>query len=73
MMSDEARSFAGAQFYFRSDCIVFARGASALALLLHEAVESLDIDLDSLIAQHVLRQIEWKTVSVVEPKGDLAG
>ncbi len=39
MVSDEARGGTGAEFYFRGDRVVLARGTSALALLFHQAVE----------------------------------
>ena len=48
MVSDEARAGAGVELYFRSDGIVLARGASALALLFHEAVEFRDVDFNSV-------------------------
>ena len=51
MVSDEARGRTGAEFYFRGDRVVLARGASALALLFHQAVELCDVDLDSIVAQ----------------------
>ena len=73
MVSDEARGGAGVEFYFGGNRVVLARGASALALLFHQAVEARDIDLDSVVAQYVLGQIERKSVRVVEPEGDLAG
>src|SRR5260370_11275651 len=44
MMSDEARSRTRTEFYFWGDRVVLARGASALALLFHQAVKLRDID-----------------------------
>src|ERR1700687_2733205 len=73
MVSDEARSRTRTEFYFWGDRIVLTRGASALALLFHQAVELHYVDLDSVAAQNVLRQIERKAVRVVELESDFAG
>ena len=73
MVSDEARSRTRTEFYFWGDRIVLTRGASALALLFHQAVKLHYIDLDSVAAQNVLRQIERKAVRVVELESDFAG
>src|SRR5258708_18212951 len=73
MVSDEARSRTRTEFYFWGDRIVLTRGASALALLFHQAVKLHYVDLDSVAAQDVLRQIERKAVRVVELESDFAG
>ena len=51
----------------------FARFAPACALLLHEFFEARLIDNYVLAAKNVLGKIQWKTVGVVEAKGDFAG
>src|SRR5207302_979155 len=56
-----------------SDGVILARGASAFFLLFHQAVETWNVNFNCLIAEHVLRQIQRKSVGVVESEGDLAG
>ncbi len=73
MVADEAGCGARAEIDLRRGRVVFARGASALFLLFHQAVEARDVDIDGVIAQDVLGQIERKSVSVVQLERDLAG
>ncbi len=73
VIADESRRSAGAETDLRRSGVILAGGASALALLVHQAVEPGDIDADRpSIAQHVLGQIERKAVGVVELEGELA-
>ena len=72
VVADEARRGACAETDLRRDGVIFARGASALLLLVHQAVEAGDIDVDRMIAQHVLGQIEREAVGVVELERDFA-
>jgi hypothetical protein len=46
--------------------------APAAALLFHEALEAGLIDRYFFAAKNVLGEIEWKSVRIVEPEGDLA-
>ena len=73
MVSDEARGGTGAEFYFRGDRVVFARSASALALLFHQAVKLRDVDFDAIVSQHVFCEIERKPVGIVELEGNVTG
>src|SRR5258708_23856893 len=76
MVSDEARSCTRTEFYFWGDRVVLARGASALALLFHQSVESRNIHFHLIISQegatHVLRQVDWETVGIVKRERELA-
>ncbi len=73
VVADEARRGARAETDLRRDRVIFARGASAFFLLVHQAVEARDVDVNRMIAQHVLGQIERKSVGVVQLERDLAG
>ena len=46
VVADEARRGAGAETELRRNGVILARGASALLLLVHQAVEAGDIDVD---------------------------
>ena len=72
MIADESRRSARAETDLRRSSVILAGGASALLLLVHQAVEARDVHADRVIAQHVLGQIERKAVGVVELEGDLA-
>ena len=54
VVADEARRSARAETDLRRDRVVFARGASALALLVHQAAEAGDVDVD-----RSLRSTSW--------------
>src|SRR6516165_456620 len=45
--------------------LVSACGARPFALLLHQAVEFVNFNLDAVIAQNVLSQIKWEPIGVV--------
>src|SRR6266446_9745142 len=51
LMVDEARRNARPQSDFRRDRLIFARRPSPLALLLHEALEPGDIDINALLSK----------------------
>ncbi len=66
VIADEARRGARAETDLRCDGVILARRASALFLLVHQAVEAREVHVDRMIAQHVLGQVERKAVGVVE-------
>src|SRR5208282_758167 len=74
MVPDEARGGSRGDLDLRcTSRIVFARSAAALALLIHQAVELRRVDLDRVVAQHVLGEIEREAIGVVELESDFAG
>ena len=72
-MADESRRRPAGKAYLGRDRVILARGASTFALLLHQTVEGRDIDVNPIVAQHVLGQVERESVGVVEFERDLAG
>src|SRR5208282_1808394 len=66
MVSDEARGGTGAEFYFRNDRVVLARGTSALALLFHETLVSLKVDTQLTLVCFLLDQIERQAISIYQ-------
>src|ERR1700674_2895399 len=72
-MADESRRGARAELELGRDRVVLARAAATLALLVHQALELSDVDVDSVVAENILRQIERETISVVELERDVTG
>ncbi len=69
--ADELGGSARVQRDFGRCEIVLARRTSALALLLHQAIEPCNIYFNSAIAQNVLREIEWKSICIIQLEGHI--